>query len=99
MLNWFAVLPQSSGFNVVFFFLFFFSGRFVQVEHEKQHNDLLSLSLWADIPLLAETMFFPFFLTGENTKNIPFTTNQVKHDKSPLKVWKRRGRLAQFGNK
>lgn len=74
-----TVLPQSSEFNV------FFSVHFVQVQHEKQHNDLLSLSLSADIPLLAETMFFPFFLTGENTKNIPFRTNQVKHDKFPLK--------------
>lgn len=90
-----TVIPQSSELNLGFLF----SGRFVQIQQERQPSDLLSPSLSADILLLAEAMFFLFLLTGENTKNIPFRKNRVKHDKFPLKGWRRRGGLVQFENK
>lgn len=79
-----TVIPQSSEMNLGCLF----SGRFVQIQQERQPSDLLSPSLSADILLLAEAMFFLFLLTGENTKNIPFRKNRVKHDKFPLKGWR-----------
>lgn len=85
------VIPQSSQ--------FIFPGSFGQIQQDRQPNDLLSLSLSADIPPPAEAKFFLFFLPGENTKNIPFRKNPVKHDRFPLRVWKQRGGLVQFKNK